>query len=626
MSFTRRSASLTATIASMVALTTPATAGAAVTPTVEDNKLTVTGDNAPDTVDLRVIGGKIAVNAVPTTLDAGPNAEIVVDLRGGADSIDAKLLAAGTYGALTIVGGEGNDAIAGGAGGDRLFGGPDADLLGGFEGSDVVLAGDGNDGITWNEGDGSDEVVGGPGRFDVLGVNGSDDADEFQLLAGPTTRFEGTSPEAFTIDLPGGGEIEEVSVALNDGDDTFVAAPGLPGMLTSVNGGPGNDTIAGGDGASQLLGDDGADTLRGGAGSDRVRGEAGDDFVAGGPASDVVEGQAGLDRLLGDQGTDFVFGGTDADVIVWNEGDSSEQPLGEAGNDRLEVNTSDVGNDDLELLPGPNTILERTNVDPFALTLANGTGEFESITVRTGGGDDKLTVSPGLAELHVVVNGGPGADNLSGSEESDELDGGIGEDTLSAGEGDDLMFSRDQQPDIVRGGAGEDTAETDEVTLDTISEVEHIDAPGSPPSPPTPAPGGAPPQPPAPQSPPRPAPDTVATLPRLGRLTVTRGRGLLAKAQLFCPTAETGGCRVTVRLEAAVAPRRGAPRHFVVLGSKTVALESGVQRKVSIPFAAHATTLAHHGRLAGRVRVTSSDAAGNTAADTTAVVLRIPRL
>jgi hypothetical protein len=68
-----------------------------------------------------------------------------------------------------------------------------------------------------------------------------------------------------------------------------------------------------------------------------------------------------------------------------------------------------------------------------------------------------------------------------------------------------------------------------------------------------------------------------------------------------------------------------SPRSGHQLDAKIVELNPGERRRVSIPFVASATGLAHCGELPVPIGLESSGAAGNDAARTAAVVLRIPR-
>src|SRR5215216_1819607 len=125
---------------------------------------------------------------------------------------------------------------------------------------------------------------------------------------------------------------------------------------------------------------------------------------------------------------------------------------------------------------------------------------------------------------------------------------------------------------------------------------------------------------------PPPPVDTAAQLPTLGRIKITRRhRRLVARVPVSCPTGEAAGCRTTLRLATAKPIRRGKVRAAVVLGSKRVNLGPGQRLTVSIRLARSAAGFAKHGTLATRIRITSSDAAGNSAARSVTRRLRIPR-
>jgi hypothetical protein len=128
-------------------------------------------------------------------------------------------------------------------------------------------------------------------------------------------------------------------------------------------------------------------------------------------------------------------------------------------------------------------------------------------------------------------------------------------------------------------------------------------------------------------NPPPPAPvDTVAQVPTLGSIKVARrDRRLVARVPVSCSAGETGGCRTALRLATANKIRRGRVRAAVVLGSKRVNLGQGQRLTVSIRLARGAAGFAKRGTLATRIRVTSSDAAGNSAARSVTRRLRIPR-
>jgi hypothetical protein len=127
--------------------------------------------------------------------------------------------------------------------------------------------------------------------------------------------------------------------------------------------------------------------------------------------------------------------------------------------------------------------------------------------------------------------------------------------------------------------------------------------------------------------PPPPPGDTAAQVPTLGQIKVTPHHGrLVARVPVICPTSEAGGCRTTLTLTTAKRLRRGKVRAAPMLGSKQVNLRPGQRSTVSIPLARGAAAFARRGTLATRVRITSFDAAGNSATRSVARRLRIPRL
>jgi Ca2+-binding RTX toxin-like protein len=562
-----------------VALAAPTTAKAAVTINVNGDTLTVTSDQEADTIALAAAGGVITVNRQATTLAANDNAKIVVNAGDGADTVDASALGTADYSALTVNGGNGDDLLTGGSDNDHLLGDGGNDRVVGFRGNDDLDGGDGNDVLVWNNGDNTD-VMDGDAGADEVEINGAPTAGDVFTAVPNAGRvlFTRTNLVPFTVDF----SAERLTVNGLGGDDTFNGAAGLaPLTLASLNGGTGDDSLSGGDGP---------------------------DLVTGGDGNDKLDGGAGDDRIVGDRGTDRLSGGDGNDALVWNNGDGSDVADGNAGFDRVEINGAPAAGDAFTVRPnGARAAINRANLVPFTVDFV-----AEALTVNAGGGDDQLTVSPGLPGLLVTADGGPGNDSLTGAEEADSLVGGAGNDSLNGGggsdlldgqDGDDRLLARDGHGDLVRGGTGNDSAQTDALTVDAVDGVETIDA-----------------------TPPPPAPDTKALLPTLGHITVVRSHGRrIARVPLSCPAAETGGCQTTVTLTTARTIRLGRVRAILVLGSNSVSLRGGQRRTLSIPLAAGVATLARHGRLSTRVQIATRDAAGNAASRRVAVSLRIPR-
>jgi len=562
-----------------IALAAPTTAKAMVTTNVNGDTLTVTSDQEADTITLAAAGGFITVNRQATTLAADDNAKIVVNAGDGADTVDASALAAADYSALTVNGGNGDDLLTGGSDNDHLLGDGGNDRVVGFKGNDDLEGGDGNDVLVWNNGDNTD-VMDGEAGADEVEINGAPTAGDIFTATPNAGRvlFTRANLVPFTVDF----SAERLTVNGLGGDDTFNGAAGLaPLTLLALNGGTGDDSLSGGDGPDLITGGDGNDKLDGGGGNDRV---------------------------VGDRGTDTLSGGDGDDVLVWNNGDGTDVMDGDAGADNVEINGAPTAGDIFTAAPNAGRVLfTRTNLVPFTVDFS-----VEALAVNGGGGDDQLTVSPGLPGLLVTADGGSGSDSLTGAEEADSLVGGAGNDTLTGGggsdlldgqDGDDRLLARDGLGDLVRGGTGNDSAQTDALTVDAVDGVETIDA-----------------------TPPPPTPDTKALLPTIGHITVVRSHGhLIARVPLSCPAAETGGCQTTVTLTTGGTIRLGRVRATLVLGSGSVSLRGGQRSTLSIPLAAGVATLARHGRVSTRVQIATRDAAGNAASRRVAVSLRIPR-
>jgi Ca2+-binding RTX toxin-like protein len=612
---------LVAVLATIALLSAAGSAGATVEPPVVTNdNLTVTSDAAGDTITLTVANGFIAVNGTVTTLPADTNAQIVVNSGGGNDTVDATALAATNYNTLTINGGEGDDLLTAGARNDLLEGGPGEDRVIGFKGNDVLHGDDGNDVLVWNNGDATDRDEGGNG-VDEVEVNGSPTGDD-HFNAKPDAEkpgfvfFERSNLVKFSIE----SQAERLTVNGLGGVDQFFPDPAVPTGLAGLT----SLTLNGGSAFDRLVGGDGADQINGGTGADELFGGEGADQINGGEESDRIEGEGGDDRIVGGTGSDSLEADAGDDTIVWNNGDGSD-PVNEGGSgfDRVEVNGSATAGDATQFVANATEAsFVRTNLVAFTLEIAP---DNEVLAFNGGGGNDTFKVIDEGSAMTVAADGGAGNDELIGAGEADSYFGGSGNDLLTGGtgndvldgqEGDDRLLARDGVGDLVRGGTGDDSAQTDRITVDAVDGVETLEATPAP----VPTPG------PPPTVPPEPRADTVALLPTVGRFSVTRSHGkLIARAPVTCPVAEAGGCRAAITLETAKALQLGKVNAVLVLGSTDVSLAPGQSKTVPVRVNGGAAALARKGKLATRVQVSSSDAAGNTAARSVAVGLRIPR-
>ncbi len=99
------------------------------------------------------------------------------------------------------------------------------------------------------------------------------------------------------------------------GDDVITIDPSVK-VATTVNGGPGNDTIFGGGGFNYLIGGAGNDEIHGGPGSNVLWGGFGNDTLFGGAFRNLIEGRAGDDLIYSMIGAvDTVYGGLGNDTV-----------------------------------------------------------------------------------------------------------------------------------------------------------------------------------------------------------------------------------------------------------------------------------------------------------------------
>jgi Ca2+-binding RTX toxin-like protein len=90
----------------------------------------------------------------------------------------------------------------------------------------------------------------------------------------------------------------------------------LDNVITSGNGGAGNDLVAGTAGADNLSGNDGNDCVVGGGGGDTLNGGAGMDVLLGGDGDDILDGGADIDTVDGGPGNDTCYGQGSGDTFI----------------------------------------------------------------------------------------------------------------------------------------------------------------------------------------------------------------------------------------------------------------------------------------------------------------------
>ncbi len=426
----------------------------------------------------------------------------------------------------TIQGGGGNDILIGGSGGfDTLLEvragnftltattlslGPETDLYAGFEA--VRLVGDDTDnvldasafaGLVFLDGrGGSDTLIGGTGVNVLTGGTGSDVIDGSlgtSFLVEQRDADMTLTATQFVVDGIAEDSLSGIAFAFLTGGEgsQSIDASAFPGRAV-LEGAGGDDVITGSAQSDILVGGAGNDLLRGGPGDDVYTFDADDDLgsdrideLAGGGrdaldfsatatlgvsvglgtvALQVVNSHLSL-TLTGSDRIEDLRGGLSDDVLVGNG--LPNQIEGLEGNDDL---TGLSGNDVLDGGGGLNEFgkpfVDRVVESRDAhFVLANAAlivaGEFNTLAgiesaILTGGASNNILDASLFTAGSVILDGGPGNDDLSGGGKSDLLIGGPGNDLLGGGDGDDVyLFDADSLLDsdtvIELPGEGSDT-------------------------------------------------------------------------------------------------------------------------------------------------------------------------
>ena len=357
-----------------------------------------------------------------------------------------------------VVGGEQDDSLTGSALNNSIVGGDGDDILEGGAGNDTLIGNDDDDTYVFD----ADTALG----SDVV-TEAVDEGDDFLV-------FDATATQTVTVDL------------------ALTTAQVVNAFLTLV------------------LTNSEIENITGGDQSDTLRGNAADNFIFGGPGSDILEGRAGDDTLDGIEGndtyvfdtdtalgSDFVsefdgegtdlldFSTTTTNTITVNLGTTNTQTvnanldltlsatevenvlggslndtltgsananviIGGPGNDSM---SGVAGNDtyvfDVDGALGADTVNEAANSGTDLLDFSSTTTVALTVNLGTTGNQTvhatNLTLNLVNAEVE-NVNGGDGADLLTGHTTANSIVGGAGSDTIIGLAGNDTMV----------GGTGND--------------------------------------------------------------------------------------------------------------------------------------------------------------------------
>ena len=333
-------------------------------------------------------------------------------------------------------------------------------------------ASDDNDGLLLNGTAVEDELTGGDGNDDILGLLGSD------IMSGGAGN-----------DVMQGGGGDDV-MAGNEGNDFLQGR----GQNDTVQGFSGTDWVDGNDGDDFVRGGSGDDVVIGGEGSDEIYGRNDNDILIGGEfTSDPLtteqlgalrDGASIVDIIpdsttLADDGdADTLDGGNGDDVLLFGAGDLA---IGGAGDDIFTVFADAAGSE-----TGTATVDDYTSgEDAMVVYFQTGTqADAAEITVEDDGDDAVISVDgeelarvTGAAgkltadqievaiadddtpvEIEVepeVTDGTDGADEIDAGLGADVVNGGDGNDDILGGFGDDTL-NGDGDADVIQGQGGFD--------------------------------------------------------------------------------------------------------------------------------------------------------------------------
>ena len=490
-----------ALIAGGITLGTALPASAATTAGFSGGVLSVTGDNADNTIAIsRNAAGGILINGGAVTVTGGTptvaNTSLIRIFGLGGNDVLSLSEVNGALPKATLFGGQGNDTLTGGSGADQLFGESGNDTLLGKGGNDVLFGGaendtltggdaddqvfgqSGNDRMIWNPGDDTD-LNEGAGGTDTVEVNGGNGTEQFSATAnGSRVRFDRVNPAPFAIDI---GTAENLVVNANGGDDSFSATGNLAALIKiTVDGGTGNENLSGSNGVDTFIGGDGNDVVDGQQGNDVALLGAGDDTFRWDPGdgSDVIEGQDGADKM--------VFNGANINENIDISANGGRVRLFR-NVAAITMDTNDVESFDINALGGADRLtvddLSGTDLTTVNANLAgNGGGDdgaADEVVVNATQGDDVVSVTgetrtataTGLPATVALTGSGPGLDRLivaarNGDDVVDAsgvttgatlltLAGGDGDDVLIGGAGNDTITG-DAGDDVLIGGGGTD--------------------------------------------------------------------------------------------------------------------------------------------------------------------------
>lgn len=311
-------------------------------------------------------------------------------------------------------------------GNDTLTGFNTADTLNGGRGNDTLNGGGDNDTYVYARGDGNDSIT--------------------------EAASSGTIDQVTFVDI----NPASVSLARNGNHVTLVIAESTPGA---------------GDGGSILLNDEldnyferGVERIAFANGAIWTQADLRTMLLAATSGDDAIVGFNTNDTLAGGQGNDVLKGADGNDIYIYNAGDGRDTILDSAGTEELRLNGINPAN--VTVVKNADNIILLFGGEANRITIQNQLQSGNRIeTVKFDGGtvwtyqdvQTRAIANDGSVVTHYGTNG---ADNLTGTTETDVFNAGLGNDTLSGVAGNDVY--------IYASGDGSDTINDNSSSLTDI--------------------------------------------------------------------------------------------------------------------------------------------------------------
>lgn len=110
--------------------------------------------------------------------------------------------------------------------------------------------------------------------------------------------------------------------------------------------------------------------------------------------------------------------------------------------------------DDISISVSKGILTVTRRIGGFTYYSRYNASSVKSIRIETFGGDDRITIGPGVPGCY--IDGENGNDTITGGNGNDTILGGAGDDSIDGGGGNDLIFGGDGN-DIIVGGNGNST-------------------------------------------------------------------------------------------------------------------------------------------------------------------------